>query len=237
MTQPLCKTKVGNDPGDKPKVYFSCHPDDFERTFDTVCEDIFKTHDCAIYYKQPHAALESPDLFQIYQTFSWEGSLLLLPFDHLTFYQAVKVLCLLIRIIILFQRLTHYKITQRYWLDSSGFSVPIQCSSPSFYLFFGSLQHFFLYNRRIKRIFTIAVSSQYAFDRTGYSRISCAFSRASHPHSIQIIPEDHPDTFRFCLYDYRYSVHDPITEWRVTHQITSFNSRPHFRLNPMWFLS
>ena len=108
--------------------------------------------------KLPHAALESPDLFQIYQTFSWEGSLLLLPFDHLTFYQAVKVLCLLIRIIMLFQRLTHYKITLRYRLDSSGFSVPIQCSSPSFYLFFGSLQHFFLYNRRIKRIFTIAVS-------------------------------------------------------------------------------
>ena len=34
----------------KPRVYFTCHPDDFERYFKKVCNDIFKTHDCAIYY-------------------------------------------------------------------------------------------------------------------------------------------------------------------------------------------
>ena len=35
---------------DKPRVYFTCHPDDFERYFETVCADLFKTQDCAIYY-------------------------------------------------------------------------------------------------------------------------------------------------------------------------------------------
>lgn len=36
----------------KPKVFFSCHPDDFEKSFNKICLDIFKTHDCAIYYTE-----------------------------------------------------------------------------------------------------------------------------------------------------------------------------------------
>lgn len=50
MQHLLFKTKNGGSPKDKPRVYFTCHPDDFDRTFNKVCEDIFKTHDCAIYY-------------------------------------------------------------------------------------------------------------------------------------------------------------------------------------------
>ena len=34
----------------KPRVYFTCHPDDFARYFDKICEDIFKTHDCEVFY-------------------------------------------------------------------------------------------------------------------------------------------------------------------------------------------
>lgn len=30
----------------KPRVYFTCHPDDFDRFFEKVCADIFATHDC-----------------------------------------------------------------------------------------------------------------------------------------------------------------------------------------------
>ena len=41
----------------KPRVYFTCHPDDFERYFDKICEDIFKTHDCAIYYTEDMTAI------------------------------------------------------------------------------------------------------------------------------------------------------------------------------------
>lgn len=46
----LYKTKGNADPKGKPKVYFTCYPEDFDRYFDKVCEDIFATHDCAIYY-------------------------------------------------------------------------------------------------------------------------------------------------------------------------------------------
>ena len=46
------KTKNKVDIDKKPRVYFTCHPDDFEKHFEKVCEDIFKTHDCAIYYTE-----------------------------------------------------------------------------------------------------------------------------------------------------------------------------------------
>lgn len=44
------KTKNKVDVDKKPRVYFTCHPDNFETCFQKICNDIFKTHDCAIYY-------------------------------------------------------------------------------------------------------------------------------------------------------------------------------------------
>lgn len=46
------KTKNQSDIGKKPRVYFTCHPEDFQLYFKKVCEDIFLTHDCAIYYTE-----------------------------------------------------------------------------------------------------------------------------------------------------------------------------------------
>lgn len=48
------KVEVKNqiDVGKKPRVYFTCHPEDFENHFKKICDDIFKTHDCAIYYTE-----------------------------------------------------------------------------------------------------------------------------------------------------------------------------------------
>jgi len=46
------KTKNKIDIEKKPRVYFTCHPDDFEKHFNKICDDIFKTHDCAIYYTE-----------------------------------------------------------------------------------------------------------------------------------------------------------------------------------------
>lgn len=48
------KVEVKNqiDVGKKPRVYFTCHPEDFEKHFKKICDDIFKTHDCAIYYTE-----------------------------------------------------------------------------------------------------------------------------------------------------------------------------------------
>ena len=50
MAEFKVKTKGGSIPKGKPRVYFTCHPDDFDKYFDKICEDVFKTHDCAIYY-------------------------------------------------------------------------------------------------------------------------------------------------------------------------------------------
>lgn len=46
------ETKNHLDIGKKTRVYFTCHPDDFEKCFKKICDDIFKTHDCAIYYTE-----------------------------------------------------------------------------------------------------------------------------------------------------------------------------------------
>lgn len=50
------RTKGNAEPRGKRRVYFTCHPDDMARYFDKVCEDIFKTHDCAIYYTEDMTA-------------------------------------------------------------------------------------------------------------------------------------------------------------------------------------
>ena len=52
MATILFKTKFESNPKGKPRVYFTCHPDDFERSFDKICDDIYKTQDCVIYYKE-----------------------------------------------------------------------------------------------------------------------------------------------------------------------------------------
>ena len=46
----LYKTKGGADPKGKPRVYFTCHPEDFEAYFTKIWEDISATHDVALYY-------------------------------------------------------------------------------------------------------------------------------------------------------------------------------------------
>lgn len=52
MAKFLCRTKGNSVAKGKPRVYFTCYSEDFERYFDKVCEDIFRTHDCAIYYTE-----------------------------------------------------------------------------------------------------------------------------------------------------------------------------------------
>lgn len=79
MAKMLCRTKGNASPKGKPRVYFTCHPEDFDRYFEKICQDIFKTHDCAIYYTEDMAAvieerdkatdLESNNLFVVPVTF------------------------------------------------------------------------------------------------------------------------------------------------------------------------
>ncbi len=60
MPEMQFKTKNNSSPAGKPRVYFTCHPEDFELSFDKICEDIFKTHDCVIYYT-PDMTEEIPE--------------------------------------------------------------------------------------------------------------------------------------------------------------------------------
>ena len=48
----LYKTRGNSSPERKPRVYFTCHPEDFTKYFEKVCEDIFKTQDCAVFYTE-----------------------------------------------------------------------------------------------------------------------------------------------------------------------------------------
>lgn len=57
MSTMLCKTKENANPQGKRRVYFTCHPEDFEKCFDKICNDIFASHDCAIYYTEDMTAL------------------------------------------------------------------------------------------------------------------------------------------------------------------------------------
>ena len=48
-----CKTALNSNPRGKPRVYFTCHPSDFDRCFEAVTDGILKHSDCAIYYYKP----------------------------------------------------------------------------------------------------------------------------------------------------------------------------------------
>ena len=64
------KTKDNALPNGKPKVYFSCHKNDF-KFFDEICSDILQRQDCAIYYIENFDDIKDEDLedykFQISQ--------------------------------------------------------------------------------------------------------------------------------------------------------------------------
>ena len=60
-----CITKNNSNPKGKPKVYFTSHPHDVELYVKKISDDVFKTHDCAIYYTESiggEAASQNLDL-------------------------------------------------------------------------------------------------------------------------------------------------------------------------------
>ena len=58
-------TRHNDDPKGKPRVYFTCHPDDFCLFFKKIQEDIHRTHDCAIYFAKDMTAEISQDELEI----------------------------------------------------------------------------------------------------------------------------------------------------------------------------
>ena len=47
-----CKNPTDKNAGNKFKVYFSCHPDDFELYFEEITEDILSLCNCEIYFQE-----------------------------------------------------------------------------------------------------------------------------------------------------------------------------------------
>ena len=52
MNELLYKSKDDAPIKGKPKVYFTCHPDDMSESFEIICEDIFADHNCVIFYRR-----------------------------------------------------------------------------------------------------------------------------------------------------------------------------------------
>ncbi len=50
MAELFYKTKTNGHERNHKRVYFSCHPDDFEKYFDIISGDLWATTDCAIFY-------------------------------------------------------------------------------------------------------------------------------------------------------------------------------------------
>ena len=55
MAEFRIKTKNEANIKDKPRVYFTCHPLDFDAHFDRICADILAAQDCAIFYTEDMA--------------------------------------------------------------------------------------------------------------------------------------------------------------------------------------
>ncbi len=61
------KTRGSAEPTGKQRVFFTCHPDDFDRYFDEISDDILASQNCAIYYigKEDEAEYDE-ELFMSY---------------------------------------------------------------------------------------------------------------------------------------------------------------------------
>lgn len=46
------RTHGNANPQGKPRVYFTCHPSDFDRCFERLSQDLFSAQDCAVYYTE-----------------------------------------------------------------------------------------------------------------------------------------------------------------------------------------
>ncbi len=63
MSKLAYRTIADERPQGKPNVYFSCHPDDFDKFFEEYAAKILEIQDCAIWYEaEPEADYDREDL-------------------------------------------------------------------------------------------------------------------------------------------------------------------------------
>ena len=61
------KTKGNSSPQGKPRVYFCCHGDDFEKYFGPVCDELLEKQNCAIWYADKTTARDNDFLADLKQ--------------------------------------------------------------------------------------------------------------------------------------------------------------------------
>ena len=57
------KTRGNVSPHGKMRIFFSSHKDDFSIYFDQICNEIFESQNCAIYYKNDGAEDKPDELY------------------------------------------------------------------------------------------------------------------------------------------------------------------------------
>lgn len=64
MSKLSVKTRGNSHSQGKPRVYFSAHPDDFEKYFDAISDELLKYQNCAVYFdKEPSSQRDEEELF------------------------------------------------------------------------------------------------------------------------------------------------------------------------------
>lgn len=61
MSSVQYKTRGGSSPYGKPRIYFTCHPKDFEQYFEQISKQILNLQNCVIYYRKPNDCNYSSD--------------------------------------------------------------------------------------------------------------------------------------------------------------------------------
>ena len=56
------KTRNNSNPKGKPKVYFTCHPEDYDATFIRISDQLLKKQNCAIFFHEPELVLVEDEL-------------------------------------------------------------------------------------------------------------------------------------------------------------------------------
>lgn len=59
------KTRGQQSPQGKQRVYFTCHPEDFELYFEEVQKEILDRQDCAVFYLEPYATSEQIEDYEL----------------------------------------------------------------------------------------------------------------------------------------------------------------------------
>ncbi len=62
-------TRDESDPKYKPKIYFSCHPDDFDKYFPKVCEILFGLYNCAVCHSPDMSKQLKPEEIEFFSNF------------------------------------------------------------------------------------------------------------------------------------------------------------------------